>query len=193
MKTRATAALPGAALGLGVVVLIAALEIGDAATWLRYDREAIAAGEWWRLLSAHLVHLGPGHAVLNGGVLVLVMILVGRDLPALEWLGVGLLCALAVSLGVWWLVPEVERFVGLSGVLHGLMIAGAIQSWPRQRLVAGTILGYLAIKLTWEAIAGPTPGTSHAAGGDVLVESHLYGALPGLIHGLARARVRPRG
>ena len=38
---------------------------------LRYDRGAIAAGGWWRLLTAHLVHLDAHHLILNELGLVL--------------------------------------------------------------------------------------------------------------------------
>jgi len=48
-------------LSLGLV-----LGLGDSANeLLRYDRGAIAAGGWWRLLTAHIVHLDASHLVLN--------------------------------------------------------------------------------------------------------------------------------
>jgi membrane associated rhomboid family serine protease len=31
----------------------------------RYDRQAIESGEYWRLVSGHLVHLGFGHVWPN--------------------------------------------------------------------------------------------------------------------------------
>lgn len=179
-----------ALLGAGMIVLIGAFEVIGAAEWLRYDRGAMVAGEWWRLLSAHLVHLGPGHAVVNAAALMLLVVLVGRYLTTREWLATGILSALAVSLGVWWLLPEIERFVGLSGTLHGLMVAGAMAAWPHQRALAGTILGFVLVKLAWEWLVGPTPGTAGLAGGHVLVESHLYGASAGLACGLGRSALR---
>src|SRR5688572_31528312 len=46
---------------------------------LRYERIALAAGEWWRLLSAHVVHLDLEHAVLNALGLVLMWALFARE------------------------------------------------------------------------------------------------------------------
>src|ERR1700759_82553 len=46
---------------------------------LRYDRTGLAAGQWWRLISAHLVHLDLDHAVLNSLGLVLMWALFARD------------------------------------------------------------------------------------------------------------------
>ncbi len=54
-----------------VVLVIALLCVciaafGDAAReLLRYERVAIAEGEYWRLLSAHFAHLGYPHQALN--------------------------------------------------------------------------------------------------------------------------------
>ena len=42
---------------------------------LRYDRAAVAAGEWWRLFSGNFVHLGYWHLLLNVLSLALLMLL----------------------------------------------------------------------------------------------------------------------
>src|ERR1700746_1774855 len=52
---------------------------------LRYDRAALAAGQWWRLLTAHLVHLDFDHAALNSLGLVLMWALSARDYRPLHW------------------------------------------------------------------------------------------------------------
>ena len=50
------------------------LALGDSCTLLlRFDRAGIAAGGWWRLLTAHIVHLDVHHLILNELGLVLVM------------------------------------------------------------------------------------------------------------------------
>lgn len=49
-----------------LVAMAAVLDLGDnASAWLRYDRSAIGAGGWWRLLTAHIVHRDARHLVLN--------------------------------------------------------------------------------------------------------------------------------
>ena len=62
--------------GVSLLVACAVLLLpelgGDAGrALLRYDRAALAAGQWWRLLTAHVVHLGLEHAALNSLGLVL--------------------------------------------------------------------------------------------------------------------------
>ena len=80
-------------------------------------------------------------------------------------------------------MPSLDWYVGLSGVLHGLLVAGLIGS-IRQRRAESLVLGaVIAAKLGWEMLVGPMPGSAEAAGGAVIVEAHLYGAAGGLIGG----------
>ena len=66
---------------LGVCALLAVPElIGEPARQaMSFERSAIATGQWWRLLSAHFVHLDTEHAVLNGLGVVLMWALFVRD------------------------------------------------------------------------------------------------------------------
>jgi rhomboid family GlyGly-CTERM serine protease len=145
---------------------------------LRYDRGAIAAGGWWRLLTAHIVHLDVHHLILNELGLVLVWSLFARDYDAVEWCAIVLSGALAISSGLWWLSPRVSWYVGASGVLHSVMGAGvakhlAERSWDRWILALG-----LCAKLAWEQWGGPAAPL-------IVVDAHLYGAACGFIVGAA--------
>ena len=46
---------------LGLASLALAFGGDEARTWARYDGVMIAGGEYWRLITGHLVHLGWGH------------------------------------------------------------------------------------------------------------------------------------
>src|SRR6202051_2361465 len=101
------------------------LALGDSVIdLLRYDRGAIAAGGWWRLLTAHIVHLDAHHLLLNELGLVLMWSLFARDYDGVEWCAIVSAGALAISSGLWWLSPRVSWYVGASGVLHTVMAAG---------------------------------------------------------------------
>lgn len=183
----------GLTLLCGAIVLVAAFEWLGAADSLRYERSAIAAGELWRLLTAHLVHFGPTHTAMNALALVAVMAVLGSQLRLAEWCGVAVLCGIGVTGGLWLGMPGVAYYVGLSGILHGLVAAGAIAALPKERGFAALVLALLGVKLLWEASHGPTPGTADAAGGPVLIESHRYGALPGVLYGIVRVAITVRG
>jgi rhomboid family GlyGly-CTERM serine protease len=162
-----------------LLVLDGVLGLGDSVgQLLRYDRSAIAAGGWWRLLTAHIVHLDVHHLVLNELGLVLMWSLFAQDYDAVEWCAIVLAGALAISSGLWWLSPRVSWYVGASGVLHSVMAAGAAKhlaerSWDRWILILG-----LCAKLAWEQLRESTAVL-------IVVDAHLYGALCGFAVGAA--------
>lgn len=170
-----------------LLLLAAMLQVSGLTPLLRYSRDAIAAGEIWRLITGHLLHLGAAHFALNAVGTVLAAALVGAQLRPFAWGWVWLTCALSVSAGLWFLQPGIGWYVGLSGVLHGLIVAGAVTGLGdyRERLFAATVLAAIVAKLGWEQWSGAMPGTAALAGGSVVTEAHLYGAVGGLIAGLA--------
>ncbi len=147
--------------------------------WL-FDRQAIGRGQYWRLLSAHLVHLDWPHWGLNMAGLAVVAVFFSRYGRPLQWVWVLLLSALFTGLGLYWLDPQMARYVGLSGVLHGLFIFGALHE-RRQHPASGyALLVLLCAKLAWENLYGPLPGSATLTGGHIMTSAHLYGALGGL-------------
>jgi rhomboid family GlyGly-CTERM serine protease len=155
-------------------------------TWLRYHRSYISDGEIWRLFSAHLVHLSWSHYAMNCAGLLLVYGLYWRWLTAATMLMWCLSSALAVALGLMFFSPQITWFVGFSGVLHGLIVAGAVTDIQAQRWEGLWVIGIVAIKLVWETLYGPLPGSEAGAGGPVVVDAHLYGAIGGLIVPIAQ-------
>lgn len=157
---------------------------GDAGReWLRYER-ALLPAEPWRLLTAHLVHLGWSHLILNLAGLALIWALVGEHLDPRRWLLVFAISAFAVSGGLWLFDPALRWYVGLSGVLHGLLVAGAVAGIGRRSREMLVLLGLVSVKLAWEQWSGPLPGSEASAGGPVVVDAHLFGALAGLAIGI---------
>ena len=175
-------------LGLALTVTVLAFLGSPARRALRLDRPRVLEGELWRLFTGHLVHLGWGHLAMNLAGLALVWLLVGAALSPGRWATVLAVCALGTGLGLA-LDPRLHWYVGLSGVLHGLLAAGAVAALrgPGRR-EAMVLLALLAAKLAWEQARGALPGSAALAGGPVLVDAHLYGAVWG---GLAGWLLRP--
>ena len=123
---------------------------------LVYDRPAIAAGELWRLLTAHWVHFSYSHLLSNLAVLVATGWLIearGRRDP------VGLYALAASSIGITLFVaqPDLRIFGGGSGVayafvtylgLRGLRDAG------RWRWLCVALLAVVGAKLLAEQVWG---------------------------------------
>lgn len=157
-------------------------------TLMRYERAPLQAGELWRLVTAHLVHLGWTHALLNIAALLLIAIGFGPLFRPGQWLLAGLSSALAADAGLWFLHPGVNWYVGLSGVLHGLVAAAAVGLCRARARLGLVIAVVLAAKLLGEAITGPLPYTASIAGGHVIVQAHLWGALGGAVWALLARR-----
>lgn len=149
----------------------------------RFDREAILHGQVWRLFSGHFTHLGWSHLWLNIAGLALIWALVGRRFSTQQWLTILTGSVFGIDLGLIIFNPELGWYVGLSGVLHGMLVAGAITEIRCGQCSSYALLILVAAKLIWEQMAGPLPGSEAASGGAVIVDAHLYGGLCGAILG----------
>lgn len=150
---------------------------------LEYNREAIANGQWWRWLSGHFIHYGLYHLGMNVLALVAIGWVLLKTLPLRDFLVLWLVCSLGVSGGLFWLNPELMYYAGLSGVLHGLLVAGLMFTLPQTPLFNGTALIIVAVKIGREQL--PDFDTSHELlPVPVAVDAHLFGALGGLLWGI---------
>ena len=182
-------------LPIAVISISAVLAIwGDSGReWLRYDRLAIADGEIWRLVSGHFVHLGLRHFALNAAGLVLVWSLVATSCRAAKWLVVMLVTIAGIDLGFWYLQPQLNWYVGLSGLLHGVLAAGIVAGFSRDRRDLWVLGVLLTGKIAFEQIIGPLPDSEESVGGAVITAAHLYGAIAGAVAASVCAiRVRAR-
>lgn len=165
---------------LGLVLLSLLGESGR--QLLRYDREAVLQGEYWRLITAHLVHLNTWHLLLNAGGVALIAGLFKGDYSWRGWLLIVLLSALAIDIDLVFWEPQIAWYVGLSGVLHGALVGGAVSWWqyqPKRLSIGLTVI--LVGKLVTEYGQG---GLGLTGAMPVVVEAHRYGALGGLAAGL---------
>ena len=167
----------GLALLLACVLLVLPTLAGEVGqTLLRYERNALAQGQWWRLLSAHLVHLDLRHALLNAVGLALVWALFVRDYSMKAWLAIVLGAMAAIDAGLWLADSTVQWYVGSSGVLHGAMAAGAMAHVRNGERDGWLLVALLAGKLLYEQAFGALPFSGHDP---VVVDAHLYGVAGG--------------
>jgi rhomboid family GlyGly-CTERM serine protease len=179
---------------LGLLLVCLALAAGGD-EWRelgRYDRDALAAGEYWRLVSGHLVHLGWGHLWPNVAALVVIGLLFEGTLRSGDWAVTALVAAGTIDAGLFFLEPGVRWYVGLSGVLHGFVAAGAFELLLRRQALGGILAAALGAKIAFEQTIGPVPFTAAAVGGPVIVAAHFYGAAGGLLAAAATRFVRRR-
>ncbi|WP_148334991.1 rhombosortase [Acinetobacter lwoffii] len=138
-------------------------------------------GEFWRLWTAHWVHVSWIHYFLN----ILAFICLPFIFPrATVWHFCAILLILPplISLSFYFFLPNIEAYAGLSGVLHGAYVAVACVHllYKRERGFAALVLFLIFAKLVWENTIGNV-GTAQLIGSPVLVEAHLLGVIWGVI------------
>jgi len=166
---------------VGLVSLLIAFSGETGREWMRYDRLAIADGDFWRVLTGHFAHLGPSHFVLNMAGLLLTWLLVGSYFCRWQWWLIVAVSALGISAGFWFVDRDMLWYVGLSGVLHALLAAGALRGLTIAPVESAILLALVVVKLSYEQFFGAVPGSHALSGGNVIVNAHLYGAILGLI------------
>jgi rhomboid family GlyGly-CTERM serine protease len=152
---------------------------------LRYQRDAILHGEWWRIVTGNVVHLGLDHLLMDLSGLVLLWILCAPVLAGWRWLLATAVGMLSVGFGLLLFTPSIAWYVGISGVLHTYWAAGALLLITRRYREGWLLIAALAVKLVWEQTVGPMPFSEATAGGPVVVAAHLWGSVGGIIVGLA--------
>ena len=165
-------------LGLTAALLVLFALSGEGGrALLRYERSAVMAGEWWRLASGHFVHGSHQHLLLNMAGLGVIGALFPRDYSAAAWLFVALSSLIAIDVGFVLWEPQLEWYVGFSGVLHGALAAGTVAWWRHEKPLLALILTVVLVgKLAWEQTLGALPLSGDLP---VVVDAHLYGACGG--------------
>jgi membrane associated rhomboid family serine protease len=140
--------------------------------------DTVAAGEWWRILTAAFLHFGILHLVLNMWALYLFGPLLEQLYGHFEYLAIYLLCAAGGSVLTILVAPD-QAAVGASGAIFGLLgLAFAVSrrrhlALPRQtRMVLGQIGSLLVVNLAFTFFV---PGIS--------ITGHLGGLAVGLVLG----------
>ncbi len=135
--------------------------------------------QWWLVLSGHFAHISLPHMLANQVGIVI------AALVAPAWMnragGLFLAAYLVVGLGlaIYVAVPDVQRYVGFSGVAHGwLMVAFYLSPWLPVWLRIGVALAITAKIVFEHSLAfdiAQWHGFYNAA--PVLTEAHLYGGI----------------
>lgn len=150
--------------------------------FLEYRREALEGLQLWRLLTAHVAHLGLVHGALNGAALLLVWRIVRDFVSPAEWAWLLVGSITIIDAGLYLLSPAVEWYVGASGALHGLLAGAAVLMLDRGARVQGVVV-LLAVgaKLVLEQAGGGALTTLLLGDAPVVAVAHLYGAAGGIV------------
>ena len=156
---------------------------------LRYESSLLSQYEFWRLITAHFIHLGWSHFTLNMLGFFALWVIYGGVYSVKSWLFILFLSALGISLFLIQFDQNLTWYVGLSGVLHAILAAVLVKlllvssclnkdcfHWEEILLLI-----ILIFKLIYEQLVGAIPFSEPTSGGPVVVNAHFYGAIMGCI------------
>jgi rhomboid family GlyGly-CTERM serine protease len=173
-----------------LIVLLLALFSDITFPLLSQERASIAHGEWWRLLTSHLVHFGWAHTLMNMAAFAIFAFAFAQEFSPLRFVALVLFCCAAVGAGIYFLNPEYEVYAGLSGVIHGFFIAGLLLNKRHSLWLNGLFVAALFGKILMEQLPGyQTTELQALLPVAVAYDAHLYGAIAGLIFGASHLLV----
>ena len=146
-----------------------------------FKREDILYGHYWLLLSGHFSHANTSHLLLNVAAWTLVWIYGWSVCNGLIWSLLFSVSTLGTSLGLFFLL-DIEWYSGLSGVLHGLLIAIVLLRLlkNRQDWSAWLLLLFIPAKLLYEYLSQAPFYTASLINIPVIDEAHFFGFISGI-------------
>ena len=148
--------------------------LSSVANW---QRDLIQDGQWWRILTGNFAHTNYAHLSMNmAGLWIITSIF--RPSPLLLIINVVMI---SIAVGLLNFLSSMYSYVGLSGVLHGLFASFALNEALNGRKGSWLLVAAVLVKVIWESIVGGSDTTSEWIQARIAVESHLFGALSGMI------------
>jgi rhomboid family GlyGly-CTERM serine protease len=184
----ATAGLTRVPLTITLTLFAALLSTSpEAALAAEFDRAALQCGQLWRVSTGHFVHWNVDHLLWDLAAFFVLGAYCearGRRSYAICLL----LASLTISAGVWWFLPDLRTYRGLSGLDSALFVLAAgrfaVDARRQGDAVAAkcayaALIGFL-LKIAYETATGVTLFVDSAAADFVpLPSSHLLGGLAG--------------
>lgn len=168
----------------GLIIIFAAAS-STFFTSLSLERNKVIAGEFWRLLTSNFVHFGWAHTLMNLTAFAICALALLNSFSVTRLLALIVFCCLAVGTGVYFFNPEYETYAGLSGAIHGFMVAGLLLNKRHAFWLNGIFITLIFAKIVYEHQPSYQATELQALlPVAVAYDAHLYGALAGLLFGI---------
>lgn len=158
-----------------ITLLSLAFQYEPLGTQLQWNREALAQGEMWRLFTGHFTHSNLSHFALNLSAL---WIIVSIFRPTVYRLSATSLIV-AIVIGLFLHQTHYTTYVGLSGVLHGLIATFSLKEALNGEKSSYLLLAGVVIKVVLES-AYTTTNADVLIGIPVAYEAHIIGVVCGI-------------
>ncbi len=167
-----------------VLFLVFLLILQELEENLVFNRSLILEGELWRLWTCHLIHENARHLWMNITVTILIYLVFLMDIEPRKLLYsfIGFLLLLGPS--IFWALPKIEWYTGLSACLHTLAAFWVVMLiTPDDRLAQFGALA-LTLKMLYEVVLLLIGESVTQYGMLVLTETHLLGFILGCVGGV---------
>ncbi|KAF7771499.1 hypothetical protein PCIT_a4091 [Pseudoalteromonas citrea] len=166
---------------LCLILLSTLLMAVNSNTFLEFNRALVEQHQWWRIVTSQFVHANWTHLGLNILGIVFIWLLHAEHRTAKAYTIHTLFLASWTGAGIWLFCPSINIYTGLSGLLHGVIVWGAVKD-----ITVGMRTGWLLflgiwVKLGWEQWQGPSVDVGNLIDSRVAIEAHLIGAIGGLV------------
>jgi len=168
-----------------LTLIIILLHLGEPRTveWFGFFPKLVLDGQWWRIVSGQLLHTNGNHMWLNLAGLLLVWALHGEHYSPKHFFLVSMASLLFIGVCLL-LFVDYGHYAGLSGVLHSLLIYGALIDIKKGDRTGWLLLAGVLIKVIYEVLVGPSSSTEQLIGAYVAFEAHVLGVISGALFGL---------
>ena len=170
-------------IGLGFIGLSLISQLTSGIEWASLDIAQTREGQIWRLITGHLTHLDWEHYFLNMAAITLSLVVFHNDIKPSHWIGSFLFISIFSSLCMVFGFSEYDRYVGFSDVIHGWILLGAASIAHKEPKLTAAIFVLFWLKIIEENMDFHF-FTSFAVTGNVAYESHIYGAIGGVLFSL---------
>ncbi|KPH64851.1 rhombosortase [Pseudoalteromonas porphyrae] len=148
---------------------------------LEFNRQLIEQGQVWRLISSQYVHTNWAHLGLNCAGIILIWALHAEHTKPLVYGAHTIVLATWCGICIYYFCPDIEIYTGLSALLHGVIVWGAIKD-----ITVGMKTGWLLFfgiwaKILFEQLEGPSAQVSELIASNVAIDAHLIGAIGGVL------------
>jgi len=158
--------------------LFASLQLNNV---LEFNRSLVEGGEYWRIASSQFVHANWPHLALNCAGIVLIWALHGEHTSPTRYAVNTLFLATWCGLGVLLFCPDIKIYTGLSALLHGVIIWGAVKDICIGYRSGALLFIGVWVKVLLEQINGPSADVGKLINSTVAIDAHLIGAVGGLV------------
>ena len=155
-------------------------------SWLFiYNRDLISQGEVWRIFTGHFLHTNGYHLLLNLSAILLLWALHGQFYQYVSYTFLFIITALTTSVGLYIFSTDLHQYVGLSGVLHGVFIFGALMDIKNKDKTGYLLFIGVWLKIADEQYSGASQDVAELIGANIAIDAHLWGAIGGLLFSLS--------